>query len=51
MQNVIVFLFSMLLWHSNKPYSNPLNAHITQIAFAISFSSRHCPLLIAIFSL
>ena len=48
---VAILWFCMLLWHSNKLYSNKLNTHPSQIALAISFSSKHCPLLIVIFSL
>ena len=41
----------MLLCHSNKLHSNKLHAYLSQIALAISFSSKHCPLLIVTFSL
>ena len=44
-------LLSILLCHSNKHHSNKPYLPPSQIALAISFSSRHCPRLIVIFSL
>ena len=45
------FHSSPLVKHSNKHHSNKPYLPPSQIALAISFSSRHCPRLIVIFSL